>query len=114
MPTEIHEHFDNDDQRTGYTIVTRESPWDDDSRGRALRLAEYENSMCGCGCNLPAAISYDESKVWAVDTITCQAGRALAQVTRMESEAAEKQNRPAGWSDGKHYYVVPQDSPPDE
>ena len=35
----MHEHFDADGNPAGTTVITREPEWDDDARGRALRLA---------------------------------------------------------------------------
>ena len=107
MPREVHEHFDAGNNLTGYTVVTRESAWDDDSRGRALRLAEYERSICGCGCGQPLRVARDNTRLFRVDSFVCGAGRALAKVQRDEADQAEKTNRPDGWRDGRHYYVEP-------
>jgi hypothetical protein len=105
----VHEHFDADGNLTGTTVVTREPEWDDQSRGRALRLAEYEDGMCGCGCNQPVSVAYDKTQVFVVDKFTCYAGRAMEQVKRTQSEAAEQQKLPPGHDDGVHMYVRPHD-----
>jgi len=109
MPAEIHEHYDEGDVRTGYTVITRESAWDDETRGRALRLTEYEESVCGCGCGQQVGVAYDKTRAFKVDKFTCYAGRALEQVRAKEHKAAEDTKRPDGWDDGVHYYVVPHD-----
>lgn len=109
MPREVHEHFDADGKLTGTTVVTRESAWDDESRGRALRLAEYEDSLCGCGCGQPVAVSQNKEQAWSVDTYTCGARRAIQKVTRMKAEEAKRLNLPEGHDDGVHYYAVPMD-----
>lgn len=105
-PIEVHEHFDNDDQRTGYTVITRESAWNDESRGRALRLAEYEDDLCTCGCNLPREVAHDSQQTFVVDTIRCHARRALTRVQRADDDKHEKDQSP-GWDDGLFYYVRP-------
>lgn len=101
-----------------YTVVTREPEWDDDSRGRALRLAEYEAGLCPCGCGLPADVA--RSKVpMVVDTFTCYASRALDAQKRADQDAHAKDPKrpprdPHGnpiprWDDGRNYFVIPQD-----
>lgn len=108
MPAEIHEHFDADGKKIGHTVVSRESAWDDESRKRALSLAEHENSICGCGCGLPVAVSHDPDQPFKVDSIVCRAGKAKAEVERAEREKHEKD--PDGvWADGRRWYVVPVD-----
>lgn len=114
----MHEHFDPKGNLTGYTVVTRESLWDDESRGRALRLAEYEGGKCECGCGLPAEVANSPVPM-KVDKFTCYASRALAAQKRADQDAHEKDKKPpprdqAGnpvprWDDGLNYYVVPQD-----
>ena len=112
MPTEVHQHYDANDQLTGYTVVTRESAWDADTRGRALRLQEYEDSICGCGCGLPVAVA-QQPRPFKVDKFTCYAGRALQQTRDAEAEQAKRDKRPDSWSHGVHYYVVPHDTDDD-
>ena len=109
--SEVHEHYDTDGNPTGHTVITRESPWDADARARAMRLAEYERSMCACGCGLPIKIAYDKKQAFMVDHSTCQAGRALDRVRREQAADAEKSKLPAGWADGRHYYVTPVETP---
>lgn len=104
----MHEHFDANDIRTGYTVVTRESAWDESSRGRALRLAEYDASFCSCGCGQPLEIARDNTIVFVVDEVKCHARRALDKVSRERRETAEKLHGP-GWDDGLHFTVRPHD-----
>lgn len=84
-------------------VVTREPEWDDHSRGRAMRLAEYEESICGCGCGLPVAVSRDKTRAFVVDDFTCYAGRALEQVREQKRQQAEALNLPQ--KHGQHFYV---------
>lgn len=108
MPTEVHQHFDAEDNLTGYTVVTRESAWDADTRGRALRLQEYEDSLCGCGCGQPVAVAYDPEQAFKVDKFTCYAGRAKARVERQWRD--EHKDSSDSYADGVHHYVVPHDT----
>lgn len=107
MPTEVHEHFDADGNPTGHTVVTRESPWDDTSRDRALALHAYETDMCKCGCGRPASESYGTTQSYKVHSFFCAAGRAIEQIRRRDKEQAEREKRPEGWNDGIHYYAEP-------
>lgn len=104
----MHEHFNAAGKKTGHTIITRESMWDDESRGRALRLAEYEDSLCTCGCNQPMRIAHDKKRLFRVEEFKCAAGRALTIHKRNEAEKHKKDKKP-GWDDGLHYLVVPHD-----
>lgn len=89
--------------------MTREPEWDDDTRGRALRLAEYEDNLCGCGCGQPVGIAFDKARVFKVDKATCYAGRALERVRDKDRADAKEAKRPDGWDAGLHYFVVPHD-----
>ena len=92
-----------------FTVVTREPEWDDHSRARAIKLTEYEDGFCQCGCNLPVDVAYDPDRVFVVDDFTCYAGRALEKVKRQRKEAAEAAKKPDGHDDGVHVYVRPHD-----
>lgn len=107
---EVHEHFDAAGKKTGHTLITRESEWDESSRQRATELHRYEKGLCGCGCGRPVKESYNPEQVYKVDHFTCMAGRALAIAKRMAAEQAKKDNNgelPEGWDDGRHYYAEP-------
>ena len=113
MPIEVHEHFDAAGKKTGHTIITRESMWDDESRGRALRLAEFEAGMCPCGCGLPMAVAHDAKRPMRVETFVCQARRAMAAVERKAREKnkdAKPDRNGVLWDDGLNYYAVPHDT----
>lgn len=107
MPAEVHEHYDADGELTGTTIVTRESPWDEESRQRALALNAYENGLCKCGCGRPAAESYNDKQAYRVNSFTCQAGRAIETVRHKEADDAKRAKKPDGWNYGRHYYAEP-------
>lgn len=112
---EVHEHFDAAGKLTGTTVVTRESMWDDDARGRALRLAEYEADLCPCGCGLPRETAQSPAAM-GVGKFTCYASRAIAVQKRRdqhdhkaEKDPRDRDGKPAArWDDGLNYYVVPQ------
>lgn len=93
-------------------VTTREPEWDDSSRGRAMRLGEYEDGFCQCGCNQPLEVARDKTRVFVVDEFTCYAGRALAQVKETRRKQAEAQNQPE--QHGHHMYVRPHDPDRDE
>lgn len=68
-----------------------------------MRLQEWEDEKCPCGCGQPMTLAHDKTKTWVVDDFTCYAGRALDQVKRLK--AKEHEDAPDGWDDGKHWYV---------
>lgn len=110
----MHEFFGDDGapcrQADAYTVVvTREAEWDATSRGRALRLAEYEGSICGCGCGQPTSIAYDPYRIFMVEELNCYAGRALERVRTAKHDQAEQAGWPKDWDAGKHFYVRPHD-----
>ncbi len=106
-PQEVHEHFDVEGNLTGTTVVTRESAWDDVSRGRALALAEYEASLCPCGCGQPMEKAHDPKSVWVVEKFTCMAAKAQARVER--EYAKRHKNAAEGHDDGLNWYARPYD-----
>lgn len=113
-PREVHETYDAAGNLTGTVIVTRESAWDDEQRAAAIALTEYDDSICGCGCGQPILEAYSGKQAYKVDSFTCSAGRALDRVRRQKRDDAEKSNRPDGWDDGLHYYVIPVETPADK
>lgn len=105
MPTEVHQHFDANGEPTGHTVVTRESAWNDETRGRALRLAEWKAlSQCPCGSGLPAA-ECTKDQAFVVDKQNHFGLKALHKVINQEREQAKRENRPEGWDTGFRYYV---------
>jgi len=104
----VHEHYDATGKvKTGITVVTRESPWDEQSRGRALKLAEHEAGICKCGCGLPIDVAHDPTQVFGIERIKCRAGKAIHKVRRADEAAAKAANKPDGWDDGLHYSATP-------
>lgn len=91
------------------TVVHRESPWDNESQARAMRLIEHEDSLCPCGCGHPVAVAHDPDRYWFVDDFTCYAERAREGERRKKRDQAKDANRPDGWDDGLHYTVRPYD-----
>lgn len=110
---EVHEHYDADGVYTGHTVITRESMWDDESRGRALRLAEHRKTLCPCGCGYPRDVAHDPERVVGVGSYVCMIQRAV-EVAKRKDEAKHKGEEPnrdgSRWNDGRHYYPVPQGS----
>lgn len=103
----MHEHFDAAGNKTGHTVVTRESLWDDSSRARAMRLHDYERSICTCGCGLPYAVSHNPKTPLVVDSQVCYAQRTLTDIRERETEQHKDDQT---WSMGRHHFVyVPTD-----
>lgn len=110
----MHEFFDADGQpcRASHAftvVVTREPEWDEESRGRAVRLAEYEASLCPCGCGLPAAKAQAPGAGFTVHEGTCRARMAIEQEKRRVQAEATKNKLGTGWDDGRFYYATPID-----
>jgi hypothetical protein len=104
VASEVHEHFDADGNLTGTTVVTRESMWDDEARGRALRLAEYEASICP-KCGLPMAVCHDPDQAFAVHDSQCYGERAIERVEATH----RKKDHEDDWWRGRHFAAVPHD-----
>ena len=115
MPREVHETYqidpgDPDNPRlTGFVVVTRESPWNDESRARAIALTEHEDSICRCGCGLPRAIAHKKQPFTVHDSI-CYAGQAIDVVKRMHKAEHKDDEK---WFEGRHYVAVPADETDD-
>lgn len=111
-PREVHQHYDAAGNLTGTTVITREAEWDEETRGRVLRLAEYERSLCLCGCGLPTAVAHDPKAVIGVGKYVCMAQRAVD--VKKRKDQAEHQGKDdkvrrdgSRWDDGLNYYAVP-------
>lgn len=76
-----------------------------------LALAAYEDTLCRCGCGLPAEVAHSKG-AFVVDTFTCYAGRAIEAKRRMDRDAAKADKKPEGWADGLHYWVRPHEPDP--
>lgn len=114
MPREVHETYecDPDDptnlekhRLVSFTVVTRESPWDDKSRARALALTEHEDSLCRCGCGLPADISHKKQD-FLVHELVCYADKSIRALRRVHEK--EHKDDPS-FFDGRMYVAVPAD-----
>lgn len=110
MPREVHETYeiDPDDPENqdkhrlvGYVVITRESPWDDNTRARALALTEYEDSLCSCGCGLPREVAHNDQP-FRVDSFKCYASRAI----RLAKEKLHKKH-PDEWFEDRHFFASP-------
>lgn len=99
-------HEDGTVETTGFTVVHRESEWDETTRERVQRLTDYEQSLCPCGCGVPIDQAWDPFfEPWSVDSFTCYARRALERVRRNWEKKHEGQGE--GWADGIDHFVVP-------
>lgn len=111
VPAERHEHYDADDNLTGYTVVVRESRIDDADRAALLGLAMYEDQLSPCGFH--PSIASDEDNAFAPETVDCPVCAAMAQwerVLRAEDEKFAKDNPDAAPrtkrpSDGRFPYM---------
>lgn len=112
MPREVHEHYEVTDgdpetaELVGYTYVTRESEWDDETRARALALAAFEGGLCPCGCGRQASEVFNPNQPYLVHEAVCAAGRAIARVRRDKAKANEEK---PGWDDGLLLWAEPVD-----
>lgn len=81
---ERHEHFDPDDNLTGYTIVTRESRLDDSDLVSMLALAQFEAEVCSCGFH--PLIARDKSNYFTPESQVCPVCAGQAQSDRMQHD----------------------------
>ena len=108
VPLEVHEHFDIDGVLTGTTVIHRQSEWDDETRARAVRLADYEAGLCFCGCGRSIAETSRPDQAYMVHKYICMADKAIQTVRRKERE--QHKDAPEGWDSGLHYYAEPAES----
>lgn len=107
MATEVHQHFDAEDNLTGTTIVTRESLWDDASRGLAMRLHEHDKSI-DPETGLTQDVAYAKRGFVVHNDVINYAAKAIAKV---RAEDAEKHKDDDGWMDGRRYIAQPVEAP---
>lgn len=88
--------------------MTTEPEWTDESRGRALRLDDYSDSICPCGCGQPLEIARDKKVTWVVEEPVCYSRRALDRVMRQKRDAAAEADN-EGALDGVRFHVRPQE-----
>lgn len=108
MPAEVHEHFNDVGNRTGHTVVYRESPWDDASRASATEFVRWEQSIDPT-TRLPAEVAFTPGR-FVVEDHTNYAEVSLARRRRKDEADAKKLNGgalPEGWNDGVTYSVRP-------
>lgn len=91
-PEERHEHYDAEENLTGYTVTTRDSEFNDGDLARLLALRAYQAGICNCGIH--ESLTADRSNVFTFDKRTCPVCRGWAQYQRVmgaEDKAAEEQ-----------------------
>lgn len=103
MAREVHEHFDVDGNLTGTTVVTRESLWDDASRGLAMRLYEHDNSI-DHDTGLAKDVAYARRGFVVHNDVINYARKAIE--TQRAKDAEEHKDEP-GWMDGRRYIAQP-------
>jgi hypothetical protein len=91
-------------------VITRESPWTDEARARALALTEYEDSLCHCGCGLPRDVAH-KKQPFTVHDFVCYAGQAIAVVRRMHKAEHKDDEK---WFEGRQYVAIPADDKADD
>lgn len=106
----MHQHYDADGNPCRaadavLTVVEREPEWTAEDSELALKLEEFESTLCPCGCGRPVDEASDPTRAFSVQTFQCLARRALEIKKRADQEAAEKANRADGWDDGLTYYI---------
>jgi hypothetical protein len=92
--------------QTGYTVVTRESVWDESARARAIALQEHEESVNRF--NVPLSEAY-KAQPFRVEKVVDYSERAVAAAERAARAAAERANGgtvPDDYGDGVHHYPV--------
>lgn len=110
-PEEVHEHFDAEGVKTGFTVVTREPRVSPEDRAQMVALDEYEAGICSCGCGQPLVEAMSPDRAWVVNDHVCYAKRAVAQVRRKAQAEAERVGRPDGWDDGITWLIQSSHTP---
>lgn len=111
-PAERHEHYDAEDNLTGYTVVIRESRIDDADRRDLLALLRFRGEVCRCGFH-PSLTDPESGNTFQPETKKCPVCAGEAQWSRHLHAADEKHAkanedapplspRP---SDGRHSYM---------
>lgn len=108
MPWERHDHFDADGNPTGYTIVSRESEWDDAQRERMQALVEYERGVHAT-CGLHDSIAKTDPYI-ALEDDVCPLCRAIELELRVRANREHEADEKAGptnphQGDGRSTYV---------
>lgn len=85
VPSERHEHFDADDNLTGYTVVIRESRINDADVAALLGLAQFEAELTRCGFH--ASIAKDTENGFVPETDYCPVCAGLEKWERIQREA---------------------------
>lgn len=100
----MHEHYDTEGNLTGTTVVTRESMWDEASRGRALRLAEYERSIDKV-TGLPFEAAHTNQPFIVHSDVVNYAQRAIDKQKSLDEEHPERGKADEKWFESRTYYV---------
>lgn len=79
---------------TGWTVVTRETEWDDRQRDRLLALGLYESGVCECGFH--RKVASDTDNLFTFQTETCPVCRGVARMSRMQEREDEEEAKRLG------------------
>ena len=101
----MHEHFDVDGNKTGFTVITREPRVSPDDRVQMFALDDYESSLCSCGCGQPLSEAMSKDRAFVVTDHICYAKRAIQTVERQARAKAEARKAPEGWDDGTVWLI---------
>lgn len=82
-PEERHEHYDAEGNLTGYTVVTRDSEFEDADRAELLAYLAYQRGICDCGIHESLK---DPSNFFTFEYRTCPICKGLAQEGRKQAE----------------------------
>lgn len=111
VPAERHEHYDANDQLTGYTLVIREPEWTDDDRRMIEELEAYELDIHKCGHHKSQIVPENGFTPEVSVCPVCAATAAYARVLQAEDDAARKKrgdDTPPATplpSDGRQFYM---------
>lgn len=91
VPAERREHYDADDQLTGYTIVIREPEWTDDDRRQMRELEVYEAGLHKCGYHVD--LLKDKTNIFMPEEWKCPVCAGMAERGRMLSQRDKQAQR---------------------
>lgn len=79
---------------TGWTIVTRDSPWSDEQREEMLALELYESGLCSCGWH--ESLTQDKANHFTFTDKHCPVCRGTAQYARVQAEQDQRATKALG------------------
>lgn len=81
MSEEVHIHYDVEGNEAGRTVVTRQSPWDDEQREIALDMQSYERQLCpSCHGHMSKTMDASVARDVQHEHVECLDCKAIDQV----------------------------------